>query len=133
MVPLASTKVPVGDGICIYCCIIKKKPQPTNELKANEFTINFFLSDPATAGSLITQTVLSSPASTDTTGHAVAFCDIKSRLLVFSPHLAETSGSSIRKAVVCNGENGEYSEVYKEFNPFFCQNTKTSSFHKGRK
>lgn len=136
LVPLTLTRV--GDGICIFCCMIKN-PQATNKRRAEECPVNFCLSGPATAACFIPerqqQGVLSPSSSTDPPGHAVASCDtqpgIKARFVVFSPHLAEASGSSIRKVAVCNRENGEYSEICKEFNPLSSQNTKNSSFHKG--
>lgn len=48
---------------------------------------------------------------------------------VSSQHLAEASFSSVRKIAVCNGEDREYTEVYKQFSPFLHQNPKNTSLH----
>ena len=48
---------------------------------------------------------------------------------MFSLHQAEASGSSVRKVAVGSGEDRDYTEVYKQLNPFLSQNTKTSSLH----
>jgi len=53
----------------------------------------------------------------------------RARSVVVSPHLAGPSGSRIRRVAVCDGEDREYTEVYKQFNAFLSQNTKNSSLH----
>lgn len=48
---------------------------------------------------------------------------------VSSQHLAKASFSSVRKIAVCDGEDREYTEVYKLFSPFLRQNPKNTSLH----
>lgn len=125
VVPPTLTKVPASDGIYIYCCTIKK-PWAAQEHRAEECTADSWLSHPATAGCLIpehSRNVIFPYLQLQTTsGHALALpCDIRTRCSLYFLH---TLQRLLAVASVCNREKWEYSEVCKEFNPLFSQNTK---------
>lgn len=132
------THLPVGDRICIYCNQNTPANKQTNKHKAGECPAAFCLSDAACAGCSATEHQEQSvPPPCKHRHHCSELWDtqpgMKARLLVFSPHLAEASGSSTRMVAECNRENREYSELTRSLILFFSQNTNNSSFRKGRK